>query len=71
LPGGGQQAAQKIIAAMGSHKPALIYMTGDLIQTADSTLGQARRLQKPFRISDVLGLLQELSVDVPAGQLHS
>jgi len=71
LPGGGQEAAHKIIAAMGSHKPAVIYMTGDLIQTGDSTLGQTRRLQKPFRISDVLGLLQELSVDVTAGQLHS
>lgn len=70
-PGSGREAAQKIMAAMGARKPALIYMTGDLIQAGDPTLREARRLQKPFRISEVLSLLQEILLDVPAGKLHS
>jgi CheY-like chemotaxis protein len=71
LPGGGRYAAQQIMSATGVHKPALIYMTGDLIESADPTLGQAHRLQKPFRISDVLGMLRETLLDVPAGKLPS
>jgi two-component system NtrC family sensor kinase len=70
LPTGGREAAQQIMSATATPKPALIYMTGDLIQTADPTLGEPRRLQKPFRISDVLNTLRETLLAAPAGKLR-
>jgi PAS domain S-box-containing protein len=58
----GREVAARILAAAGPRKPALIYMTGDLVQAEDLPTGpdQPRYLQKPFRISDVLALLKEL-----------
>jgi CheY-like chemotaxis protein len=58
----GKLAAERLLGATGSHKPALIYMTGELIETSE-TLGspaEPRHLQKPFRISDVIAMLQEV-----------
>jgi two-component system NtrC family sensor kinase len=65
----GREVAGQILAAAGPRKPALIYMTGDLIQSEERTLGpeDPRYLQKPFRISDVLALLKELIPAPTAG----
>jgi PAS domain S-box-containing protein len=58
----GKLAAQRLLAATRDHKPALIYMTGELIETPEmlGSPGEPRHLQKPFRISDVIALLQEV-----------
>jgi PAS domain S-box-containing protein len=64
----GKLAAERLFSASGSRKPALIYISGDLIEASepsgDST--KPRHLQKPFRISDVLALLQEVFASSPA-----
>jgi PAS domain S-box-containing protein len=65
-PGGGtasgSSAAQRILAACGEPKPAVIYMSGDFIESSASQagLGEPRRLQKPFRVSDVLTVLRDV-----------
>jgi len=67
----GQEVAAQILAASGERKPAVIYMTGDLIETAAVGSGpdEPRHLQKPFRISDVLAVLKEVIPASPAGTL--
>jgi len=64
----GRDAAGRILEAAGAQKPALIYMTGDLVE--DSQEGEVQSapvcLQKPFRVSDVLSLLREVLSDAPA-----
>jgi PAS domain S-box-containing protein len=67
----GQDVAARILAASGERKPAVIYMTGDLIETAAVGSGpdEPRHLQKPFRISDVLAVLKEVMPASPAGTL--
>jgi PAS domain S-box-containing protein len=64
----GKLAAERLLAAAGNRKPALIYMTGELIETPETpgSPGEPRHLQKPFRISDVIALLQELFRAAPA-----
>jgi PAS domain S-box-containing protein len=70
-PLSGKLAAERLLAATGDRKPALIFMSGDLLDPADSPAnsGAPLHLQKPFRISDVLALLQEVfsSPAAPAG----
>jgi PAS domain S-box-containing protein len=63
----GREAASRILAAAGAQKPALIYMTGDLLERAREMAGHGEPLwlQKPFRISDVLALLKDVVSDVP------
>jgi PAS domain S-box-containing protein len=58
----GLQVAQRIVLAAGSSKPSVILMTGDLVdsQEVEGHSGEARRLQKPFRVSDVVNLLREI-----------
>jgi PAS domain S-box-containing protein len=58
----GKLAAERLLAAAGDRKPALIYMTGDLIESsqAPASPGLPRYLQKPFRVSEVLALLQDV-----------
>ena len=64
----GVGAADLVLAASGEHKPVVIFMTGDLVENMDASAnGEAAavrpatyRLQKPFRISDVLVLLREV-----------
>jgi len=59
-PINGADVAQKLLAAAMTPKPALILMTGDYAdESRDGTEGPGR-LQKPFRISEVLVLLQRL-----------
>src|SRR5271168_1314973 len=63
----GKQAAERLLAAAGDRKPALIYMSGELIETSEvsGSSGEPHHLQKPFRISDVLAMLQEIFASVP------
>jgi PAS domain S-box-containing protein len=67
-PLSGKQAAERLLAAAGERKPALIYMSGDLIESPDALRNPAEacHLQKPFRISEVLALLQEVLAPAPA-----
>ncbi|MGC1614457.1 MAG: PAS domain S-box protein, partial [Candidatus Acidiferrum sp.] len=52
----GKSAADRLLAAAGGRKPAVIFMSGELIESPDSPGSAAgpRHLQKPFRVSDVL-----------------
>jgi len=64
----GREAARRILETAGTQKPAVIYMTGDLVEDGEDT---ARRelsfcLQKPFRISDVLAMLRDVLAAAPA-----
>jgi CheY-like chemotaxis protein len=57
----GYGVAQRLKIAAGENKPEVIYMSGDLVSEEGGNLPpEARRLQKPFRISDVLHLLTEV-----------
>src|SRR5271163_4900350 len=49
----GKHAAERLLAAAGSRKPALIYISGELIEMSEEAEGPGvpRHLQKPFRIS--------------------
>jgi len=64
----GREASGRILQAAGAQKPALIYMTGDLVEGRQEAEGQGEPvcLQKPFRVSDVLSLLREVLADAPA-----
>src|SRR5436309_3892937 len=64
----GRESAARILKAAGTQKPALIYMTGDLVEASQEAEGQSEPvcLQKPFRVSDVLSLLREVLADAPA-----
>jgi PAS domain S-box-containing protein len=63
----GKDAAERLLAAAGDSKPALIYMSGELIETSEEAEGPGvlRHLQKPFRISDVLATLLEVFAAAP------
>ena len=71
----GREAARHILAAAGTQKPVVIYITGDLDlpeETAkDLGRGKTFLLQKPFRISDVLTMLREVLPAAPAETHHS
>jgi PAS domain S-box-containing protein len=58
----GRQAASRILDAAGAQKPAVIYMTGDLVENdgASANRDVPFCLQKPFRISDVLTMLADV-----------
>ena len=64
----GRAAASRILEAAGEQKPAVIYMTGDLVEITQGTAsrGEPCCLQKPFRISEVLALLRDVLSDAPA-----
>jgi two-component system NtrC family sensor kinase len=57
----GREAAEGILKAAGPEKPSVIFMTGDLVFANGNGSGgeKARMLQKPFRIADALGIIQE------------
>ena len=67
----GREAARQILSAAGSSKPAVIFMTGDMVDTTESRPGEPRRLQKPFRVSEVLAVLREIFSAVPAEKVQS
>jgi CheY-like chemotaxis protein len=58
----GQTAAQRILDASGDRKPAVVFMTGDLVEHSDTVPkpGEPRTFQKPFRIADVLATIEDL-----------
>jgi CheY-like chemotaxis protein len=64
----GREAAARILNASGIQKPFVIYMTGDLMDSAQPSAarGEPRFLQKPFRISEVLALFGEVLATAPA-----
>jgi CheY-like chemotaxis protein len=64
----GYGVAQRLKIAAGANKPEMIYMSGDVAGEgeASSAMGSVRRLQKPFRISDVLNTLMVVFSRVPA-----
>jgi PAS domain S-box-containing protein len=65
----GAGAAELVCAASGSRKPVVVFMTGDLLElhngNGDGNRTDPRRLQKPFRISEVLALLRQIDWDAP------
>jgi hypothetical protein len=64
----GHQAARQILDSAGTQKPVLIYMTGDLMDSAQGGKdgNEPFCLQKPFRISDVLVVLRDVLAATPA-----
>src|SRR5579871_5080582 len=65
----GQEAAQQILSAAGAHKPAVVYMTGDLVEPSPAGSNEPRRLQKPFRLSEVLAIFREILAASPVAKL--
>ena len=65
----GYGVAQRLKIAAGANKPELIYMSGEVIEEGQGSSASLsfRRLQKPFRISDVLNTLMAIFSRVPAG----
>jgi two-component system NtrC family sensor kinase len=63
----GYSVALKI--ASGTNKPELIYMSGEVVAEGEgsSASNSYRRLQKPFRISDVLNTLMVVFSHIPVG----
>ena len=57
----GREAAGRLLSAARSPKPGVVYMTGDLMDSAQAVPahGEPGYLQKPFRISDVIALIVE------------
>jgi len=65
----GYSVAQRLKIASGVHRPELIYMSGEVVEEGQGSSASAsfRRLQKPFRISDVLNTLMYVFSRIPAG----
>jgi len=65
----GYSVAQRLKIAAGAHKPELIYMSGEVIAEGEGSSASTsyRRLQKPFRISDVLNTLMVVFSRLPVG----
>ena len=65
----GRDAACRILEAAGAQRPAVIYMTGDLVEITEGAAAAPSEplcLQKPFGISEVLALLRDVLSDAPA-----
>jgi CheY-like chemotaxis protein len=69
----GRDAARRILETVGTPKPAVIFMTGDLIEGGEDAAKRDLHfcLQKPFRISEVLAMLREVLAAAPAETRHS
>jgi PAS domain S-box-containing protein len=65
----GYSVAQRLKIAAGVNKPEVIYMSGDVGGEGQGSSASVsdRRLQKPFRISDVLNILMVVFSRIPAG----
>jgi len=63
----GYSVAQRLKIAAGANKPELIYMSGEVLEEGEgsSATNSYRRLQKPFRVSDVLNTLMVVLSRVP------
>ncbi len=66
----GYNVAQRLKIAAGANKPELIYMSGEVVTdgVGSSASLSLRRLQKPFRISDVLHVLMGVLIHAPVGK---
>lgn len=63
----GHGVAERLKIASGASKPEVIFMSGDVLgEEAHAGVTMTHKLQKPFRISDVLNILMEVFVRVPA-----
>lgn len=59
----GRAAAAHVLAAAGSHRPLVVFMTGEYVDPSSTTMADgAAFLQKPFRILDVLAIMREAFV---------
>jgi two-component system, NtrC family, sensor kinase len=68
----GRQVTEQVLATAGANRPSVVFMTGELLDAPESgSTSEPRRLQKPFRISDVLALLREILVPVSAEKTRS
>jgi PAS domain S-box-containing protein len=65
----GCNVASRLQVAAGSHRPEVVFMSGDVgaDEHIHPSFARARRLQKPFRVSDVLAVLSEVLARVPVG----
>jgi PAS domain S-box-containing protein len=65
----GYSVAQRLKIASGAHKPELLYMSGEVLEEGQGSSASIsfRRLQKPFRISDVLNVLIMIFSRIPIG----
>ncbi|MGB7846526.1 MAG: PAS domain S-box protein [Candidatus Acidiferrum sp.] len=65
----GYKVAQRLKMAAGAKKPDLIYMSGDMVGDSQGSgaSDNHHRLQKPFRISDVLNTLMVVFSRIPTG----
>ena len=65
----GYGVAQRLKIASAPQRPELIYMSGEVIEEGQGSSASAsyRRLQKPFRISDVLNTLMVIFSRIPVG----
>ena len=65
----GYSVAQRLKIAAGVNKPEMIYMSGEVVEDGQgsNTSASLRRLQKPFRISDVLNTLMAVFTRTPTG----
>jgi PAS domain S-box-containing protein len=63
----GYHVASRLKVAASANKPEIIFMSGDVgpEENQHKSFANARRLQKPFRISDVLGTLMEVFSRIP------
>lgn len=59
------EAARVIFPAASQQQPTVIFMTGDLVEQGESGPGGPHRLQKPFRIADVLAAIHEALSEDP------
>ena len=68
----GEQVAVQIRELPRPKKPEVLLMTGDLVENAPGSTPSSpfRRLQKPFRISDVTSALVEVFVSAGAETVH-
>jgi PAS domain S-box-containing protein len=67
----GYSVAQRLKIASGVNKPELIYMSGEVVSEGEGSSASTsfRRLQKPFRISDVLNTLMVVFSRIPVGRM--
>jgi PAS domain S-box-containing protein len=63
----GHNVSERLKIAAGTSKPEVIFMSGDVMgDEAHAIFDMPYKLQKPFRISDVINQLMEVFVHAPA-----
>ena len=63
----GHNVAERLRIASGANKPEVIFISGDVLgEESHARVNMTYKLQKPFRISDVLNMLLEVLTQVPA-----